>query len=85
MAYPDNTNTNRGTRRATSINRDGEGWGFVPILLAVLALFAVGYMMFGQNHTNTANTNTGMSRTSEAPARAPGTTTPTPGTPSPTR
>jgi hypothetical protein len=56
MAYPDNTD--RATRRPMSVNRDGEGWGFLPLLLGVLAVFVLGYLLFGPRHTDTTLTRT---------------------------
>ena len=84
MAYPNETNPNR---RPTSINRDNEGWGIVPMFLGLLALIAIGAMMFGNR--NVFDTRT--TRTSEPPGRSsipstpttpPITTTPAPTTPS---
>jgi hypothetical protein len=56
MAYPDNTD--RVTRRPMSINRDGEGWGFLPLLLGIVAVLFLGYLLFGPRHTDTAVTRT---------------------------
>ena len=60
MAYPDNTD--RVTRRPMSINRDGEGWGFLPLLLGVLAVLVLGYLLFAPRTTEPT-----VSRTTDIP------------------
>jgi hypothetical protein len=37
----------RGVKTPMSINRDGEGWGLVPILLGIAALVIIAYLAFG--------------------------------------
>jgi hypothetical protein len=38
---------NRPTKRPTSMNRDGEGWGYLPIALGIAAIFLVGFLLLG--------------------------------------
>jgi hypothetical protein len=86
------------TRRPTSINRDGEGWGFIPIILAAALVLFLGYLVFGPDTEGTTrqsnvrtegptNTNgaTKTVPTTPAPSNAPAPSAPAPGnTPSPT-
>ena len=82
MAFQNDT---RPDRRPTSINRDGEGWGFLPILLVLLAVVAIGYFVFGSRHifdTGTTSPSGPQTRTNITAPNPPATiTVPAPATP----
>jgi len=55
--------TDRPTRRPMSMNRDGEGWGILPIVIGIAAVVLVLYLVLGPRD----RASTGMAQRSNAP------------------
>lgn len=66
---------NRSGRRPMSYNRDGEGWGFIPIALGIALLLLLSYLLLGPRSGGPSSTRESNVRT-EAPTTPAQPTTP---------